>query len=39
MTGKSGCKEAKYKEMDFLILDIHGKDSVSVEGLDGDDWL
>jgi len=37
MTGKGGCKEAKYKEMDFLILNILGKDNASVEGLDGDD--
>lgn len=37
VTEKDGCKEVKYKEMDFLILDILGKDNASVEGLDGDD--
>jgi hypothetical protein len=25
--------------MDFLFLDILGKDSASVEGFDDDDWL
>jgi hypothetical protein len=37
MTGTRGCKEAKYNEIDFLILDIFGMDSASVDGLDGDD--
>jgi hypothetical protein len=37
MTGKGGGKEAKYNEMDFLFLDILGKDSASVEGFDDDD--
>jgi hypothetical protein len=37
MTGKGGCKEAKYNEMNVLVLYILGKESVSVEGLDGDD--
>jgi hypothetical protein len=37
MTGKVGCKKAKYNEMDFHILDILGKKNASVEGLDGDD--
>ena len=36
MTGTGGCKQAKYNVMDFLILDIFGKDN-AVEGLDGDD--
>ena len=33
MTGTCGVKEVNYKEMDFLILDILGKDR-PVEGLD-----
>ena len=37
MTGTGGGKEAKYIEMDLLILDILGKDNPSLEGLDGDD--
>ena len=37
MTGTCGVKEVNYKEMDFLILNILGKDNASVEGLDGDD--
>ena len=37
MAGAGGGKEAKYNEMDLLILDILGKDNRTVEGLDGND--
>lgn len=37
MTGTGGGHEAKYNKMDFLILDILGKDNFSVEDLDSDD--
>jgi len=37
MTGAGGVKEAQYNEIDLRILDILGKDNLSLEGLDGDD--
>jgi len=37
MTGTGGGKEDTYKKINFLILDILGKDNPSVEGLHGDD--
>jgi len=37
MAGAGGGEEAKYNEMDLLILDILGKDNSTVEGLDGND--
>jgi hypothetical protein len=33
MTGTGGGEETKYIEMDFLMLDILGKDNTSVECL------
>jgi hypothetical protein len=35
MAGTGGGKEAKYNEMDLLILDIFGKDNPTIEVLDG----
>jgi len=37
MARAGGGEEAKYNEMDLLILDILGKDNHTVEGLDGND--
>ena len=39
MAGSGGGKEAKYNEMDLLILDILGKDNPTAEGLDGNDCI
>jgi len=36
MTGLGGGHEAKYNKMDFLILDILGKDNFCIEDLDSD---
>jgi len=39
MAGTGGGKEAKYNEMDLLILDIFGKDNPTIEVLDGNDYF
>jgi len=36
MTGPDGGHEAKYKKMDFFILDILGKNNFCIEDLDSD---
>jgi hypothetical protein len=37
MTGSGGGHEVNYNKMDFLILDIHGKDNFCIKDLGSDD--